>query len=59
MHIRSYTLHCFFRILGSIKKKIGQILVQLMTNNSNFFVTLLQRLQTSSRLFYDFDKMEK
>ena len=32
---RSYTFDWFFRILGSIKIKFGQIIVQLMANISN------------------------
>ena len=47
----------FFRFLGSIKMKLGQVLVHLMTNISNWFVTLLWRLETGFRPFYNSDKM--
>ena len=56
-HFQSYTFHCFFRILGSIKIKFVQKIVQLMTNNPNLFLALLWTLETSSRPFNDFDKM--
>ena len=37
--------------------KFGQILVCCMTNISNMFLTECWRLETSSRLFYDFIKI--
>ena len=37
--------------------KFGQILVCCMTNISNMFLAECWRLETSSRLFYDFIKM--
>ena len=37
--------------------KFGQILVCYMTNISNKFLAECWRLETSSRLFYDFIKM--
>ena len=42
--------------VGSIRKKCGQVLVQLMTNFFSSFLSLLGRLETNSGLFYDFDK---
>ena len=47
----------FFRILGSIKMKLGQIFQQRMIKILDMFLTLLQRLETSSRSVYDFHKM--
>ena len=41
-HMTSYNLDYFFRNLGSIKMKFGQMLVQLMTINiSNSLLSLL------------------
>ena len=37
--------------------KCGPILVQFMRTISNPFLSLLQRLEISSRHFYDFDKI--
>ena len=37
--------------------KFGQIVVCYMTNISNMFLAECWRLETSSRLFYDFIKM--
>ena len=54
----SYTYaYYFFWILSIIKMKFGQILVYCMTNISNIFLAHSWRLETSSRLFYDFIKM--
>ena len=47
----------FIRVLSSIKMKFVQVLVKLMTNIFNSFLALLRRLITSSRSFYNFDKM--
>ena len=44
-------------IFDCIYIKFGQILVQLETNIFNLLLPLLQRLETSSWAFYDFDKM--
>ena len=43
LHIRSYNFNCFFIILGSIKIKFAQILMQIMTNISNLFLAVLRR----------------
>ena len=50
----SYTYAYFFWILSPTKMKFGQILVCCMTN---IFLAECWRLETSSRLFYDFVKM--
>ena len=70
--IRSYSFDCFFRILSCIKMKLGQILVQLMTTRNetwsyilvelmttifNWSLPLVWRLETSSRFFFDFEKI--
>ena len=47
----------FFWIPSSIKLKFGQILACCMTNISNMFLAKCWRLETSSRLYYDFIKM--
>ena len=47
----------FFWIVSTLKKKLGQILVCCKTNISNMFLAQDWRLETSSRLFYDFIKM--
>ena len=47
----------FFWILSTLKKKFRQILVCCKINISNMFLALEWRLETSSRLFYDFIKM--
>ena len=57
LHNASYTHAYFFWILSPIKIKFGQILVRCMTNISNMFLAECWRLETSSRLFYDFIKM--
>ena len=57
LHNASYTYAYFFWILSPIKIKFGQILVCCMTNISNMFLAECWRLETSSRLFYDFIKM--
>ena len=57
LHNPSYTYAYFFWILSPIKMKFGQILVCCRTNISNMFLTECWRLETSSRLFYDFIKM--
>ena len=46
----------FFWILSPIKMKFGRILVCCVTNISNMFLTECWRLETGSRLFYDFIK---
>ena len=38
--------------------KFGQILVEPLANISILFLALLRRLETSSRYFYDFHKIE-
>ena len=43
-----------FRILGSIKMKFGQILVQIVKIIFNLCLAVLWRLETISRPFYDF-----
>ena len=53
----NYTYAYFFLILSTIKMKFGQVLVCCMTNISNMFLVLCQRLETSSRPFYEFIKM--
>ena len=50
----SYTYAYFFWILSTIKIKFGQILISCMTN---MLLGECWRLETSSRLFYDFNKM--
>ena len=57
LHNASYTYVYFFWILSPINMKFGQILVCCMTNISNLFLVECRRLQTSSRIFYDFIKM--
>ena len=57
LHNASYTYAYFFWILRAIKIKLGQILVCCMTNISIMFSAECWRLETSSRLFYDFIKM--
>ena len=37
--------------------KFDQILVQPLTNISNFFLAQFWKLETISRLFYDFDEI--
>ena len=56
LHNGSYTYAYFFWTLSPIKMKFGQILVCCMTNISNVFLAECWRLETSSRLFYDFIK---
>ena len=53
----AYAYAYFFWILSAIKMEFGQILVCCMTNISNMFLTQYWRLETSSRLFYDFIKI--
>lgn len=55
-HYLTYTFDCFFKILGSIIKKFGQILVLIMPNISNSSLVLLRRAETRSKPFHDFDK---
>ena len=57
LHNASYVYAYFFWILSPIKMKFDQILVCCMTNISNMFLAECWRLETSSRLFYDFIKM--
>ena len=57
LHNVSYTCAYSFWILSPIKMKFGQILVCCMTNISNMLLAECWRLETSSRLFYDFIKM--
>ena len=40
LHIKSYSVNCFFRFPGSIQIKFSEILVQL----SNLFLALLWKL---------------
>ena len=47
----------YFESLSPIKMKFGQILVCCMTNTATMFLAECWRLETSSRLFYDFIKM--
>ena len=57
---RHHKYHCIMQvtlILSPIKMKFGQIWVCCMTNISNMFLTECWRLETSSRLFYDFIKI--
>ena len=56
LQIRSCHFDVFFRILCGIKMKFGQISVQLM--NIPNMILALKRLETSSKPFNDFDKME-
>ena len=58
LHNASYTYASFFWILSPIKIKFSQILVCCMTNISNLFLAECCRLETSSRLFYDFIKIK-
>ena len=53
--ISTYTY--FFGIQSTPKNNFGQILVCCKTNISNIFLAQDWRLETSSRLFYDFIKM--
>ena len=53
----SYTFAYFFWILSTIKMKFGHILVYLITDISNMFLTQCWRLETNSRPFYDFNEM--
>ena len=53
----NYTYAYFFWILSPIKIKFGEILVCCMTEISNIFLAECWRLETSSRLFYDFIKI--
>ena len=52
--VASYTYAYLFWILSPIKIKFGQILVCCMIKISNMFLDECWRLETSSRLFYDF-----
>ena len=52
------TLVCFFLILSNQRESWFRVLVQLMAYICNSFLALSWRLETSSRLFCDFDKME-
>ena len=55
--IRGYNFNCFFRILVCIKIKFDQVLVQLIANISNLFLSLLWRMETSSKPFWKFGKL--
>ena len=57
LHVTSYTFDLFFKMLGSIKMKYDPILLQLMIKISNSILVLLWKLETSSRLFYHFEKI--
>ena len=59
LHNGNHTYAYFFWIVSPIKVKFGQILVRCMTNMSKMFLAECWRLETSSRLFYDFIKMTK
>ena len=58
LHIRNYTFYCFFLIVGIIEKKFGLISKHFMKSISKEFLPQLWKLNTSSRSFYGFDKME-
>ena len=58
LHIRNYTFHCFFLIVGIIEKKFGLISNHFMKSISKDFLHKLLKLNTSSRSVYGFDKME-
>ena len=55
-HCWIWKLHfsLFLWILNTIKMKFGQILLYLITNISNIFLSQCWRLETSSMLFYYF-----
>ena len=55
LHNTSY-IYAFW-ILSPTKMKFGEIIVCCTTNTSNIFLVKCWRLETSSRLFYDFIKM--
>ena len=46
-----------FEYLSTIEMKFGQTLLCYMTSILNMFLPQCWRLETSSRLFYDFIKM--
>ena len=52
-----FTYAYFLWILSTLKKKFGQVVVCCETNISDTFLAQDWRLETSSRLFYDFIKM--
>ena len=54
LHNGSYTYAYFFWMLSTIKMKFVQSLVCCMTNVSNIFLAKCWRLEISSRLFYNF-----
>ena len=61
-HTHYYTLEVtlslvFFRTIGIIKMKLGQISVHFLTNHFSLLLTLLLKMETSSRTFYRFQKM--
>ena len=58
VHNASYTYGYFFWILSPIKMKFGQKLVCCMKNISKMFLAECWRVETSSRLFYDFIKIK-
>ena len=53
-----YCFDCFFRILGSIKMKFGQIIVQITANIFSLSFAQLGRLETSFTFFCDFEKIK-
>ena len=53
----SYTFAYFLWILCTINMKFGQILVYLITNIPNMILTHCWGMKTSSRPFYNFNKM--
>ena len=57
LHHASYTCAYSFKSLSPMKIKSDQILVCCMTNISNMFLAECWRLETNSRLFYDFIKI--
>ena len=53
----TYTFAYFFWMLPTIKIKLHQILVHLITNVSIIFLAQCWRLETSSRPLFDFNKV--
>ena len=53
-----YCFDCFFRILGNIKMKFGQIIVQITANIFSLSFAQLGRLETSFIFFCDFEKIK-
>ena len=55
LHVKSYTVDCFFRSQGSIKKKVDYMLEPIVPNISNSFYFI--SFPTSSRPVQDFSKI--